>query len=98
MRRDSSFCAKSVRYNIFTNGAPQASATVLVCVVVNNSSCPTVKNNNTAYHAFGKYWIQARGFLNYLLKYCWPKVIYCICLGLSDGRYFTGLAGILLLI
>jgi len=22
MRRDSSFCAKSVRYNIFTNGAP----------------------------------------------------------------------------
>jgi len=24
MRRDSSFCAKSVRYNIFTNGAPYA--------------------------------------------------------------------------
>jgi len=22
MRRDSSFCAKSVRYNILTNGAP----------------------------------------------------------------------------
>jgi len=22
MRRDSSFCGKSVRYNIFTNGAP----------------------------------------------------------------------------
>jgi len=22
MRRDSTFCAKSVRYNIFTNGAP----------------------------------------------------------------------------
>jgi len=22
MRRDSSFCAKPVRYNIFTNGAP----------------------------------------------------------------------------
>jgi len=22
MRRDSSFCAKSVRYNIFANGAP----------------------------------------------------------------------------
>jgi len=40
----------------------------------------------------------ARGFLNYRLKYYWPKVIYCICLGLSDGRYFTGLAGILLLI
>jgi len=39
--------------------------------------------------------MQARGFLNYRLKYCWPKVIYCICLGLSDGRYFTGLASIL---
>jgi len=25
MRRDSSFCAKSVRYNIFTNGAPYTS-------------------------------------------------------------------------
>jgi len=37
--------------------------------------------------------MQARGFLNYRLKYCWPKVIYRICLGLSDGRYFTGLAG-----
>jgi len=24
MRRDSNFCAKSVRYNIFTNGAPYA--------------------------------------------------------------------------
>jgi len=23
--------------------------------------------------------MQARGFLNYRLKYCWPKVIYCIC-------------------
>jgi len=22
--------------------------------------------------------MQARGFLNYRLKYCWPKVIYCI--------------------
>jgi len=41
--------------------------------------------------------MQAKGFLNYRLKYFWPKVIYCICLGLSDGRYFTGLAGILLL-
>jgi len=57
-----------------------------------------VKNNSTAYHAIGKYCMQARGFLNYRLKYCWPKVIYCICLGLSDGRYFTSLAGILLLI
>jgi len=42
--------------------------------------------------------MQARGFLIYRLKYCWPKVIYCTCIGLSDGRYFTGLAGILLLI
>jgi len=25
MRRDSRFCAKSVRYNIFTNGAPYRS-------------------------------------------------------------------------
>jgi len=23
--------------------------------------------------------MQARGFLNYGLKYCWPKVFYCIC-------------------
>ena len=23
--------------------------------------------------------MQARGFLNYRLKYCWPKVIYCVC-------------------
>jgi len=23
--------------------------------------------------------MQARGFLNYRLEYCWPKVIYCIC-------------------
>jgi len=70
----------------------------LMCVVINNSSYPTVKNNNTAYHTFGKYWMQARRFLNYRLKYCWPKVIYCICLGLLDGRYLTGLTGILLLI
>jgi len=28
MRRDSSVCAKSVRYNIFTNGAPYTSACV----------------------------------------------------------------------
>jgi len=70
----------------------------LVCVVIKNSSYPTIKNNNTAHHAFGKHWMQVRGFLNCRLKYCWPKVIYCVCLGLSDGRYFTGLAGILLLI
>jgi len=23
--------------------------------------------------------MQARGFLNYRLKYCWPKCIYCVC-------------------
>jgi len=23
--------------------------------------------------------MQATGSLNYRLKYCWPKVIYCIC-------------------
>jgi len=23
--------------------------------------------------------MQARGFMNYRLKYCWPKVIYFIC-------------------
>jgi len=40
----------------------------------------------------------ARGFLNYRLKYCWPKVFNCTCLRLSDGRYFNGLASILLLI
>jgi len=27
---------------------------LLVCVVINNSSFPTAKNNKTAYHAFGK--------------------------------------------
>ena len=52
---------------------------LLVCVVLNNSSFPTVENNNTAYHAFGKYWMQARGLLHCRLIYCWPKVIYCIC-------------------
>jgi len=42
--------------------------------------------------------MQARRFLIFRLKCCWPKVIYCKCPGLSDGRYFTGLAGMLLLI
>jgi len=51
---------------------------LLVCVVINNSRYPAVKNNNTASHAFGKYWTQARGLLNYRLKYCWPKAFYCI--------------------
>ena len=31
---------------------------LLVCVVMNNSIYPAVKTNNTAYHAFGKYWMQ----------------------------------------
>ena len=51
---------------------------LLVCVVINNSSYLTVKNN-TAHHAFGKYWMQARGLLNYYFKYCWLKVICCFC-------------------
>jgi len=32
-----------------------SSAQRLMCVVINNSSYQTFKNNNTAYHAFGKY-------------------------------------------
>jgi len=40
---------------------------------------PAIKNNNPAYHAFGKYWMQAWWLLNYCLKYCWLKVICCIC-------------------
>jgi len=52
----------------------------LVCVVINNSSYPTVKNNHTAYHAFEKHWIQAKGFLNYRLKiFLVESYIYCIC-------------------
>jgi len=50
----------------------------LVCVVINNSHYPTVKNNSTPYHAFGKYWMKVRGFLHYRLKYCWPKFIFYI--------------------
>jgi len=34
--------------------------TVLVCVVINNSNYLPVKHNNTAYHALGKYSMQAR--------------------------------------
>ena len=44
-----------------------------------NSSFHTVKNNNTSYHEFGKYWMQVQRFLKYRLKYCCPRVIYCIC-------------------
>jgi len=51
----------------------------LVCVVIRNSCYSTLKNNNKAYHVFGKYRTQSRGFLNYRLKCCSPKVIYFIC-------------------
>jgi len=47
----------------------------LVCVVINNSSYPTVKINKTAYHAFGKYWKQARGFLNYRKQFFLRKML-----------------------
>jgi len=40
---------------------------------------PLVKHSNIAYHSFGKYCMQARGLLDYRLKYCWPKVFYYIC-------------------
>jgi len=30
--------------------------------------------------------MQARGFLNYCLKYRWPKVIHCICLCQPNER------------
>ena len=52
---------------------------LLVCVVINNSSLPTVKNNNIAYHVFGEYWMQARAFLDNRSKYCWPEVICRVC-------------------
>ena len=52
---------------------------LLVCVIINNCSYPAVKKTNTAYHAFGKYWMQARGFLVDRLKYTWPKCIHCVC-------------------
>jgi len=52
---------------------------LLVCVVINNCSYPAVKKNNTAYHAFGKIWMQARGFLIDRINYSWPKCIYCVC-------------------
>jgi len=49
-----------------------------MCVVTNNSSFPTVKNNNTAYHAFGKYQMQARRF----------KLSFKILLAESNLQYF----------
>jgi len=44
MRRDSSFCAKSVRYNIFTNGAPYASEIALF-----SSAWPAAKRRPLPY-------------------------------------------------
>ena len=64
----------------------------LVGVVISNSSYPTIKNNNVAYHAFWKYWMQAREFLNqgFLTWGCWNqfqrvlgKVTYVAVKGLS---------------
>ena len=40
---------------------------------------PCRQTNNPTYFAFGKYWMQARGLLNYGLKCCWLKVICCRC-------------------
>jgi len=51
----------------------------MVCVVINNSHYPAVKNNNPTHPAFGKYWMQAWGLLNYRLKFCWLKLICCLC-------------------
>jgi len=36
---------------------------LLVCIVINKPSFPTVINSNTAYYAFGQYGLQARGLL-----------------------------------
>jgi len=66
-----------------------------VCVVINNSSYPTVKTTTQLIMHLGNIECRLEGFG---LKDCWAKVIYCICPGLSDGQYFTGFAGILLLI
>jgi len=52
---------------------------LLLCAVINNSSHPPVKHNNTANHTFGKCWMHAGGFPNNHSKYCWPKAFYCTC-------------------
>jgi len=56
----------------------------LPCVVINNSHHPAVKDNKPAYHAFGKYWMQARGLLNYRLNVCWLKVIWSYLQSISN--------------
>jgi len=45
----------------------------LVCVVIINFIYPTVKNKNTAYHAFGKYWMKSRGFSKVSFKILLPE-------------------------
>jgi len=58
MRRDSTFCAKSVRYNIFTNGAPY---------IVKN--CVTYKNRGSwSCVAQNVDWKKIVG-----QKVCWPR-------------------------
>jgi len=37
--------------------------------------------------------MQARGFLNYRLKYCWPKVMFCICQPNEHGKLRKELGG-----
>jgi len=54
-----------------------------VRVVISNSSYPTVKNNNTAYLAFGKYWVQAKLSFKLLLAES-----YLLCV--STKRTWTG--------
>ena len=51
----------------------------LMYVVINNSHYLAVTTTNPAYHAFGKYWMEARRLLDYRLKFCWLNVICCIC-------------------
>ena len=67
------FTTKTAILTKFHQGSKQP----LMCVVTNNSHYPAVKANNPDYHAFGKYWMQARRLLNYRLKFCWLKVICC---------------------
>jgi len=76
------FLVSKLIFHQHDRGLPKfhaGSEQLLVCVVINNCSYPAVKKNNTAYHTFGKCWMQARGFLKYRLKYSWPKCIYCVC-------------------
>ena len=64
----------------------------MVCVVIKNSSYPTVKNNSTACHAFGKHWTQARGFLIYRLKYCWAKAGRKLSTACVEGCQVAGIS------